>query len=382
LINIQGKQRVDKHVGQYISVTSLLGCTRQIYGERLLDFYVEPPKNWWSLRGTLLHKILENPDFGAIVDEASRYLRRLVKNGELSDSGLIEEGNRLTETLYEFYAKLPPINHIPNWQSETEYEMPVGWVCNDCSAVMFDRKPEKCPSCGGTNIEEFFLRGTLDVLRPETGELYDYKTVGDRGLGIIKDGAKKEHILQFNLYRLLVERGYPVGQKETYTPIKINKIKAFYMSMMQVVGTGGVLEEKTMYQYKSPDSHPNMIGEPEIIGRKDVLVTKRGKRKDSLNPDYFETKEKVKFRCLYAVPDVPLLDLEEMVALVRERAPLLVQAFKGGVMPPRCDDEMRAWKCDGFCPDEIHNWCNEYSVKYGEPLEVKETDGMIPVEAA
>lgn len=380
LVHIQSKQRFDKHIGHYISVTSLLGCLRSLFGERTLDFYVEPPKNWWAIRGTLLHSILENPDFAAIVDDASRYIRRLAKDNALDDNTLAEWARLQTE-LHKFYSTLPPANHIPNWQSETEYEMPIGWLCNGCAAIIFDKKPDKCPACGGANIEEFFLRGTLDVLRPETGEIWDYKTCGDKGLGVIKDGAKEDHILQFNLYRLLAERGYPVGKKDTYTPIKITKIRAFYMTMMQIVGTGSILEEKTMYQYKSPDRHPNMVGEPEIIGRKDVLVTKKGKRKDSLNPDDFEAKEKLKFRCLYAIPDVPLLDLDDMVKLVRERAPLLIQAFKCGVMPPRCDDEMRAWKCGAYCAEEIHNWCTEYSVKYGEPLDVKEPEGMIPVEA-
>jgi DNA-directed RNA polymerase subunit RPC12/RpoP len=338
LVHIQSKQRVDKHIGEYLSVTSLLGCLRQLYLERTLEYYVEPPKSWWSLRGKILHHLLENP-------------------------GDVE---------------------IPNWESESEYEWPTGeYVCLSCGFIFTAEVAHTvCPSCSKETVVEVKLRGTIDVLRPLTGEMYDYKTIGDNGLAYIKNGAKPDHIMQFNMYRLLVERGYPVGKKDSYTPVKINKITAFYMTMMQIARTGGMIPEVTDWRVSNPPAHPNMVGEPELLGTRERLKLKKGKRKETAEPDDYELQIDKKFRLTYAVPEVPLMDLEEVASFVRNTAPILISAFKFGKMPPMCPPEMRAWKCDNYCPDQIRHACDAYNAKTGEKRVVEvELNKEIPLEA-
>ena len=57
------------HTGDYISVTALLGCMRQTYLSRLYDIYVSPKRLWYSLRGQLIHAILEDQPEGIIIEE-------------------------------------------------------------------------------------------------------------------------------------------------------------------------------------------------------------------------------------------------------------------------------------------------------------------------
>jgi hypothetical protein len=340
LVHIQTKTRRDKHVGEYLSVTSLLGCLRQLYLERTLDYFVEPPKQWWSLRGKILHHLLENP-------------------GDL---------------------------HIPNWESETEYEWPTGvLLCEDCGYVWEEtmHKHIVCPKCATIlpRITEVKLRGTIDVLRPQTGEMLDYKTIGDNGLAYIKNGAKPDHVMQFNMYRLMVERGYPVGKKDTYQPIEVKKIVAYYMTMMQIVRTGALLPEITDWRVSTPPAHQNMAGDPEIIASKQYMKLKRGKRKENAEPDDYELQESKKFRCVYSVPDVPLLPLDDVANFVRKTIPILVEAFRFGKMPPMCPPEMRLWKCDSYCPDQIRAACDGYNLTTGEKRVVEvENTGEIPLE--
>jgi hypothetical protein len=356
LVHIENQRRVDKHTGTYLSVTSLLGCLRQLYLERTIDYFVEPPKSWWSLRGSILHRLLENPGLVAQIEDMKAEVFRLLKRGEGNREDVMTRWLDIEAKLLDLATILPKYE-IPNWQAETEYEYPVGKL----------------------DGEMVYLRGTIDVLRPETGELYDYKTIGDNGLSIIKDGAKKDHTLQFNMYRLLVERGYPVGQKETYKPITINKITAFYMTMMQVVRTGGLLSENTIWRVSDPTTHPNMVGEPLVLGENEKMVLKRGKRHINATPDDYELKKYKKFRLTYAVPEVPLMNLDEVEKIILDNAPILVYAFKHGKMPPMCNPEMRAWKCDNYCPDQIRQACDKHNLSTGEER-VVQVDDTIPTE--
>jgi hypothetical protein len=356
LVHIENQRRTDKHIGDYISVTSLLGCLRQLYLERTIDYYVEPPKSWWSLRGSILHRLLENPGLVSQIEDMRSEVYRLLKKGEGNRDDIEQRWIEIEAKLFDL-AELLPKYEIPNWQAETEYEYPIGEI---------DGKMR-------------YLRGTIDVLRPESGEMYDYKTIGDKGLGIIKDGAKKDHIMQFNMYRFLVERGYPVGQRETYKPIKIDKIVAFYMTMMQVVKTGGLLTENTDWRVSDPTTHPNMVGEPYVLGENEKMVLKKGKRHATATPDDYELKTYRKFKLTYAVPDVPLLPLDEIEEFVLKTVPILVRAFNNGEMPPMCPPEMRLWKCDGYCPDQVREACDKYNLTTGEKR-VVEVDDAIPVE--
>jgi hypothetical protein len=50
------------HVGHNINVTSMLGCMRSTYLERTIDYAASPLGMWWTLRGELIHRLVERPD--------------------------------------------------------------------------------------------------------------------------------------------------------------------------------------------------------------------------------------------------------------------------------------------------------------------------------
>jgi len=334
-------------------VTSLLGCLRSLYGERTQEYYIEPPKNWWTLRGTLLHQILTNPDFEAQINDMRRYVYRLFKNGSADREALEKRWVNVEASLYDLAKDLPPVR-IPDWESEVEYQLPLGII----------------------HGRERFLKGTVDVIRRSRGEILDYKTIGDKGLAFIKQGAKPDHIKQFNLYRLLEERGRPVGHEGPYEPVKITKIKAFYMAMMGVWGTGTLMDETTMYLKSEPEAQPSEVGRAWFSTKTD-LVLKKGKRKDTAQPTDYEQSIKNRWKITYAIPEVPLLDLDELYEFAKQRAAILVDAFDNGTMPPMCGPEMRAWKCENYC--NVRDWCDAYNETVGEKRVVDVSEG-IPVE--
>lgn len=51
------------HIGKNISATALIGCLRSTYLERVIDYIAEPKGQWYSLRGELIHKLVERPDY-------------------------------------------------------------------------------------------------------------------------------------------------------------------------------------------------------------------------------------------------------------------------------------------------------------------------------
>jgi len=59
-----------EHTGDRISVTALLGCLRATYLERVTAYAAAPESQWWSLRGELIHRLVERPDMD------NPYLRR------------------------------------------------------------------------------------------------------------------------------------------------------------------------------------------------------------------------------------------------------------------------------------------------------------------
>ena len=345
LVHIANKASVDKHIGKYISATALLGCLRALYLERTKSWYQEPSTSWYSVRGTLLHAILENPDFDGLVHDMSGYVWRLIDKGACST----EVGQlwlSLESDLLTMASMLPKPYHVPDWKSEVEYELPLGVV---------DGEPR-------------FLRGTVDVVRELAGEIIDYKTVGDKSLPYIgKFGAKPEHEMQFNIYRLMVERGYPVDTEgnplPNYKPFKVNKIRAYYLSMMQVIGTGSNMTETTGWTASDPKLFGNEVLR-EVANTRDDLVMRRGKRKGSMNPEDYVVSTKHKYHLTYAIPEVKLMDLDEVLKFVIERSTILFDAFDHGTMPPLPPVEMQKWKCDSYCP--VKAFCDVACAERGE----------------
>jgi hypothetical protein len=357
LVHIENRQKTDKHVGEYISATSLLGCKRKTFGERKINYFVEPPRSWYSLRGTLIHNILQNPGFAALVEDMKTTVYRLFREGTLNQKQLEAEWVRLEAGLLDFAARIPPPK-LQDWETEVEFEYPLGLV----------------------NGRFRYLRGTIDVLRRALGQILDYKTMGDMGIdSIMRDGAKQEHEMQFNIYRFLVERGHPVGESyKTYEPVQINEIRAYYMTMMKVVATGAVAETITRWVKTEPSVAPNMVGKDFLEERVD-RVCKKGKRKDSQNPDDFEDSLKRRWRLAYKVPDVKLADLDQIEEFIRVETRKLIDAFDTGTMPEMCPPATRQWLCD-FCPNEIKAACDAQN-KIDGVERIVEVFEEIPVEA-
>ena len=341
LIHIANRSNTEKHVGDYVSATSLLGCQRATWLERTKEYYQEPPVSWYSVRGTLLHTILENPDFSGLVNDMGQYVMRLIDRGtvpgEVQKIWMDLEGDLLS------LAKLLPEPYrVPDWQSEVEFALPLGIIAG----------------------KEREVHGTIDVFRPESGEIIDYKTLGDKALPYIgKFGPKETHELQFNIYRLLVERGYPIKNKENYTPIKINRIRAFYLSMMGIAGTGSNMTERTTWLTSEPKTYSTETSR-EVVDERDDVVLKRGKRKGSDNPDDYTLSHKKKYHIVYSIPEVKLMDLDKVSEFVRERSTILFRAFEENVVPPLPSEEIMLWKCLDFCP--VRNYCDVICEERGE----------------
>jgi len=227
--------------------------------------------------------------------------------------------------------------------------------------------------------KERWIHGTLDVIRRAAQEIIDYKTMADKGLPYIgKYGVKPEHEIQFNIYRLLAERGWPVGQRDTYVPFQVKRIKAYYLSMMQIIGTGATMVEQTPWLASEPKTYSSEVSR-EVLNERDDVVVKRGKRRGSNDPNDYQLSHKTKYRLTYAVPDVRLLDLDEVYKFVVDKATILFRAFDHGEVPPLPSVEMQLWKCDTYCP--VKKFCDVICAQRGEERAKVETEkDEIPIE--
>jgi len=169
------------------------------------------------------------------------------------------------------------------------------------------------------------LSGKIDGYDKLTKTLWDIKTIGDRGLNyVIKDGAKKEHIEQTNIYRWLC-------------PLEIKQLKVIYVSMMSFAQTGQVNEiiqklkrpptqKKSGFKYFTPPK--------EITGYDNYTL-------------YYDT------------PEIPIWSEEETIQFIAPRIAMLNDAFEYGKLPPKCDEEMAKWKCQSrYC--QVYDLCQKY----------------------
>jgi len=308
LVQIEEAISQDKHTGEYISVTGLLGCLRQTYLERSIPYYLEPAKSWWKLRGKIVHSLLEG------------------------SAG------------------------IPDWYTEVEYKYKIGVVQG----------------------KEYWLRGTIDVLRPVMGRILDYKTLGDKGLESLKYGLKQDHIMQFNMYRFLALHGTPVDRTDLPPVKEIASITSYYLTMMQVACSGGVYEEKTIFRDSEPPCYGNELSR-EVIGTRQDLVLKKGKRKANAQMDDYEVKTKRRWKINYRIPSVPLLSLDEIKDFIHTQAPKMIAAFAEGTIPEMCSPDTRKWKCD-YCPAPVLARCDEINKADGvERIITQDMEDGIPM---
>lgn len=257
------------HTGSSISATALTGCLRNVYLERIIDYPAAPASAWWSLRGKLIHKLVERPDMD------NPYLRR----------------------------------------SEIRLE---------------------------ADINGYHLSGQLDNYKLrflDQGILKDWKSIGDNGIQyIVHDGAKQEHIWQTNIYAWLARQN----------DYRVDHIQIVYMSLMQIVATGTntTINEYLVAPPTAAGKRKNMVGNP-VLAR-----------------SYPSGKKK--WACTYRVPDVPVFPDEDIVAYIEPRLAALSDGFQNGVMPPVADNEIRKWKCDGYC--HVRAACEAHEQSQGRQL--------------
>lgn len=249
----QNKHQDPHHAGDSISVTALTGCLRQVYLERNIDYAAHPMHRWFTLRGELIHRLVEMPD---------------------------REG----PTEQEF--------------SERRF-----------TAML-----------NGTPITGKVDRYKLRFL--EHGILKDWKSIGDNGMQfIVYDGAKDEHIWQMNIYAWLLRQNN----------LPVNYIQICYLSLMAIVRTG---EPVTWFEY--------LNAAPARAGKRAHMVGN-----PVLTKSYLSGKKK--WACTYQVPHVPMYDDETITAFMSPRINHLAAAFREGIIPPRCDPDMQAWRCEEYC---------------------------------
>lgn len=259
----QEERSREERGGLGITASMITGCPREVYLKRKHEYSVNPKKMWWSLRGQLIHKILET-------------------------------------------------DNRPDGSLKAMSEERLSW---DCDGIEISGK-----------LDRYVLRFA------QGGLLKDWKTIGDNGMQyIIYKGAKEEHVWQSNIYaRILIANNYPV-----------NKIEIAYMSMMDVIKTGKPAE--FMEYLKNPPKavksgekdRRRMIGDPEFI------------------KEYYGGRKK--FKCTYLVPEVPIMDERSVIGYVKPKAEAILKGFEFDVEPPPCDEDMRAWKCAGYC--DVKQFC-------------------------
>lgn len=172
------------------------------------------------------------------------------------------------------------------------------------------------------------IKGTIDGYDELTFTLWDIKTIGDRGLNfIIKDGAKKEHVEQLNIYRWLC-------------PFVIKRMRSIYITMMSFIQTGQINE--VIEKYKNPPDQK----------KKGIVYYKQISKNPSGYNDYI---------LYYDTPEVSTWGKQETVDFMRPRAIILNKAFEKKIVPPMCDKETQVWKCKRYC--KVNTLCQEYEKK-------------------
>ena len=93
-------------------------------------------------------------------------------------------------------------------------------------------------------LDDLNISGQLDLIDKQDRILYDFKTIGDRGLNMIpRYGAKEDHIWQINCYRYLWKYGRAEGIENNR--FNIDKIKIIYITLMSALETGSMFFNKT-----------------------------------------------------------------------------------------------------------------------------------------
>lgn len=317
LYKIWEKNSGDYHQNNTVTITSILSCNRKVFLERRVPYHESPDKLWYSIRGTALHEVLD-------------------PHGKLKD-----------------------------WVSEKRFHRSLtdpDSECPDCKGTGYVKHAhmkheEPCGCC--------HIGGQIDGLDLKTMTVYDKKSIGDNGLAFIKGGAKDKHILQVNIYRWVMKdgiihdkelskpektnfekRGYivsdPVAESHGHirVSVPVENLKIQYMSMMQVVETGGLLRDKTRLLVSPPEKNVT-----EVSRR--VLSTSSDRRTGAQTSSY---------ELVYRVPEIPVMEDDIIRDFVLEQRKALIEGFKTGTPPGMAGDDERRWLC-GFCP--VKAYCDK-----------------------
>jgi hypothetical protein len=191
--------------------------------------------------------------------------------------------------------------NLDNWLTEQRYEKKLGGIT---------------------------ISGQLDGYDKLLKTLFDIKTIKDNGIPFVaKQGAKDDHVKQLSIYKWL-------------SPLTVKDAKIVYISMSAFIVTGQHNKLTLFLRHK-----PRLT---DVI----VDVTETGKE------TYDKRKE---FIVTYNTPKVKLFSKKKVEEFMLPTAKILQEAFTNKVIPPKCDEEMQAWKCARYCPvkdicDEIDLW--------------------------
>lgn len=90
------------HKGDMITPSALKGCTRKLVLERTSDYYEEPPKLYYAVRGSLIHGFLEHHGLANVHTEV-RLFKKIVANGrEIVFSGQIDDYDADEQTITDY----------------------------------------------------------------------------------------------------------------------------------------------------------------------------------------------------------------------------------------------------------------------------------------
>ena len=81
--SIRNEHSSNPHVGDMITPSALKGCVRKTVLERTENYYQEPPKLYYAIRGSLIHGFLENHGLQGVESEKRMYKTLTIKGRKI-----------------------------------------------------------------------------------------------------------------------------------------------------------------------------------------------------------------------------------------------------------------------------------------------------------
>jgi len=160
LDSIVGFNDNDYHAGKVITATSLLGCLREIYLQRKIDYYLQPKDLFYTWRGSLIHQLFERPSLDYLLSEVriSRDLKSLVISGQL------DAYDTKTDTLYDIKTiKDEGLQFIAKNGCKESHRVQVSiyaWIM----AEYYHKQPKDVKICY-YSMSDFVITGQQNTLR-------------------------------------------------------------------------------------------------------------------------------------------------------------------------------------------------------------------------